>query len=888
MSKSTLVINEENTRVIDYINDKMQKATEVKILVAFITMSGVSAIKEKLLLLNQKGIKCIIITGDYQCFTQPKALEFLNTFSNVEVRMIKDKCFHMKGYIFEVNNRYDMLIGSSNLTQNALTTNEELNVEISAFKDESIANDVINKFNKIYDESLSYEQFIDVYKDQYIQHKNKNIVEVKSSNNIMPNYMQQQALKNLAQVRDNGGNKALVISATGTGKTIISALDVKSFKAKRILFIVHRENIAKAALNTYKQLMPEKDFGLYTGQQKQEANYLFCTIQSLVINLDKFNREEFEYIIFDEIHHGGAKTYQKVLNYFNPQFLLGLTATPQRSDNFNIFEIFDYNIASEINLKQAYEHNLLTPFHYFGVADISLYNERELKIGKNVEYFINKTAYYGYDKEELKGLIFVANQKEALDLQQQLNTNGYKVEALIASSSERLRQDTINKLENGDLHYIITVDIFNEGVDIPSVNQVVLLRPTESAIIYTQQIGRALRKYKEKDYVVIIDFIGNYKNNFLIPIALMQDSSYEKDKLKQLVNGMSNQLISPNLIINFEQIAKEIIIKNIDQSNFSKVALIRKDFEYLRKKLNRIPSLVDFEGEDIISPLRILEASKTYLELKIKLLPKDEIRELNKIVSNQELMLFLEYFSQKITPAKRIDEVLIIERLLKNEISQEQLIKEIKKEYQTYNQERFDNALRHLQKEIFKKISFDYKFKPLVIESNNTLSLINEVKEAYLNNTSFKSEVDDLIRLNKSIYFKKYHNNSKELIQIGSKYTKQEAFKYLLLDFNNSHQVSGYSVFPAEKKALIFITLDDDKYTNIFKDNQLSWYSKESRKLTNKDGALTQEGLIANNKVQTEVFIKEKSEKEYKYIGFVKAVETVGISGKFIECIFRV
>ena len=300
----------------------------------------------------------------------------------------------------------------------------------------------------------------------------------------------------------------MLISATGTGKTYLSAFDVKNIDPKRILFVVHRENIARDAMNTFKNIIKNHTFGIFTGSDKDiNSNYIFSTVQTIHKKeyREMFKPDTFDYIIIDEVHRAGAESYQELMNYFIPSFLLGMSATPERSDNFDIYKMFDYNIAYEIRLQQAMEYNLLCPFHYYGISDFIVDGKNiddktkfnDLITTERINHIINKIELYGHSGNRVRGLIFCSRKTEAVELSIEFNKRGYRTCALTGDDSEIKRQKAIDKLESNDgdsLDYIFTVDIFNEGIDIPKVNQVIMLRPTQSAIVFVQQLGRGLRK----------------------------------------------------------------------------------------------------------------------------------------------------------------------------------------------------------------------------------------------------------------------------------------------------------------------------------------------------------------------------------------------------------
>ena len=490
--------------------------------------------------------------------------------------------------------------------------------------------------------------------------------------------MQVAAIESLNKLRESGEHKGLLISATGTGKTYLSAFELRNYNPKKALFVVHREQIARQALESYKNVFGDtKSMGILSGNSKDlNKEIIFSTIQTLSKDkiLNSFSNDEFDYIIIDEVHKAGANTYQKIVNYFNPDFLLGMTATPERSDDFDIFKMFNYNIAYEIRLKHALEEDLLCPFHYFAISDITVdgaqLNEKSdfkfLVAHERINYIIDTINFYGYCGDRVKGLVFCSNKNEAITLSNIFNSRGYNTVALTGDNTQEERNTAIEKLEqdgkNNSLDYIFTVDIFNEGVDIPSVNQVVMLRPTESSIVFIQQLGRGLRKNKSKEYVVIIDFVGNYDKNFLIPIALSGDRTFNKDTLRKYVLEGS-RIIPGCSTINFDEISKKKIFESIDVANFNDIKLIKESYKSLKQKLGKIPTLYDFDKYEAIDPLRIFDNKNLgSYHIFLKKYEKDYDVQLN---DTEEL--FIEFISKKLASGKRPHELLLLKSILENE-----------------------------------------------------------------------------------------------------------------------------------------------------------------------------------------------------------------------------
>lgn len=880
------LLSNKNEKIIGTLRRELEECDEFIISVAFITESGVTMILEQLRNLNERGVKGQILTGDYLTFTQPKGLKKLMEFENIDIRLVSEEKFHAKGYFFRKKDIWTMIIGSSNLTQTALTVNFEWNLKINSLKDGKIAKNILDNFYNIFNSiSKLTDEKLKEYEENYLMYKsfNKKIkTEEKSliEKEVKPNTMQVQALKNLESLR-NYAKRGLLISATGTGKTYLSGFDVKNAKAEKVLFIAHRKTILSKAKETFETIIKDKKMGIYDGNIREE-NYLFAMIQTMSKkeHLEKFPKDYFDYIVIDEVHHGGAKSYQSLINYFTPKFMLGMTATPERGDNFDIYELFHHNIAYEIRLHDALREELLCPFHYFGISDIEVDGElitektvvKKLTADERVNHIIEKSRFYGYSGDKLHGLIFVSRVEEAIELTEKMKKRGIRCEILTGEDSDNKREKTILDLEEGRIEYIITVDIFNEGVDIPCINQVILLRPTESSIVYIQQLGRGLRKYEGKEYVVILDFIGNYEKNFLIPVAVSQDNSYDKEYMKRFIMNGTDMIPGQSSII-FEEIVKERIFENINKNNFSTKKNIERDFNLLEKQLGRIPILYDFFQRNMIDPSVILKYKKTYDEILRIMRPKIDFGKISPTENN-----YLRYISSFLTPAKRVHEMVILSLILKNKkIEIEEIEKELKDRYNLIEQrENIENGLKHLAKKIFISLSTAKEFYPLIEKYGDYYICCEEFEKSYRENSYFKGLVDDLIKYNLAYVEKNYKQETKESILKYKGYTKQEAFWYLNLDFNNGYQVSGYTVFEKERKVILFITLDDTgisaDYDNTFYDNRrVTWFSKAQRYLE-KNGKITIEGKIAENYYTLEVFIKKKLGENFYYLGQVERV----------------
>lgn len=874
----------KDEKIITTLRKELENCDEFIISVAFITEGGLALILEKLKELENRNIKGKILTGDYLNFTEPKALKRLLNYKNIELKILSKEKFHAKGYFFRKDNLWTLVVGSSNLTQTALTINFEWNLKVNSLENGKIAKDILSSFNDIFERLPKLDlKMIENYEKIYKLSKSYSKAQEKLQNplfkkEIIPNIMQEEALSNLIELRENE-KEGLLISATGTGKTYLSAFDVKKVKPEKMLFIAHRKTIIKKAKYTFESIISNKKMAVYGDENISNADYIFAMVQTLnkKEHLERFPKDYFNYIIIDEVHHSGAKTYQSIINYFKPDFLLGMTATPERSDDFDIYGLFNHNIAYEIRLYDALRENLLCPFHYFGISDITVDGEcidgktsiKNLTLDQRVEHIIEKSRYYGYSGEKLHGLMFVSRVEEANILAEKLNEKGIKSIALTGEHGDSARENAIEKLEKGEIEYLITVDIFNEGVDIPCVNQVILLRPTESSIVYIQQLGRGLRKNENKEFVVVLDFIGNYEKNFLIPTAISQNNSFDKDFMKRFILNGTN-MIPGESSISFEEIVKERIFENINKTNFSTKKNIEHDFELLEKQLGRIPMLYDFFIRNMIEPSVILKFRKDYDSVLKALRPDTEFGVLSELEKN-----FLTFLSSFFTPAKRVHEIVILlEGIKESKVSLKKIEEILEKEYKLKDQkENIENGIKHLSKEIFTSLSTMKGFESILEKIDEEYQIDKNFKKGYENNKYFKDLIDDLIRYNLAYVEKNYKQSGKDSIQKYKQYTKLEGFWQLNLDFNNGYQVSGYMVFEEAKKVIMFVTMEDSSiFDNKFLDQQrFPWFSKNNRCLS-RNNKLTAEGKIAENYYTLEVFVKKSSGESFYYLGQAERV----------------
>jgi len=902
--KPKLLTNKNHESVLSTLLQELKTCNTFTFSVAFITEGGLATLKTMLLDLKIKGIKGRILTSTFLNFNQPKMFKELLKLDNVEVRLTGEKGFHSKGYIFEHKDYYSLIVGSSNLTDSALKANYEWNVFLTSLENGEIINHFKNQFEDAWNLAIPLtKEWIANYKQTYdlqpfIKQITTNALEINTSYltndlakslSVKPNKMQSVALQQLKDLRETGAKKGLIISATGTGKTYLSAFDVRNFAPKKMLFIVHREQILKKAMQDYRTILGgnEDDYGILSGNSKDvNAKYLFATIQTISRDpyLHEFTKDQFDYVLIDEVHKAGADSYLKVINYFEPEFLLGMTATPERTDGFNIYELFDYNIAYEIRLQAALEEDMLCPFHYFGVTDYEKDGElidetaqlKNLVSDERVKHIIEKINYYGHSGDRVKGLMFCSSKDEAGNLSKAFNEAGLKTTVLTGDNTQEEREEAIKKLENGELQYILTVDIFNEGIDIPFLNQIVMLRQTQSSIIFIQQLGRGLRKHNSKDYVSIIDFIGNYKNNYLIPIALSGDQSMNKDNVRR--KTVNTDYIQGVSTINFEEIAKKKIFDAINNTNLSTLKTLKDAYTEVKNRLGRIPTLFDFIEQNSLDPEVIISYSDNYYNFLLKM--KEEVPSLSEYEQAILTMLSKEFLN-----GKRIHEVILIEELLeKSTISKEDYLDKLR-HFGTYIDEATIQSIENIfslnffvQSDIKK-----YGGKPLIKTNNETYEFNEEIQE-FLRDSNYFGYIKDIIKCS---YFKNKKYDRTKPFTLYEKYSRRDVCRLLNWDKNEEGTLNGGRI--KNGSCPIFVNYhkneedSDTKYLDEFLSNDLfQWCSTKKRTIMAKD--INPIIHSTENGVHVHLFVKKHNGegKDFYYLGPVN-VESESASNQKIE-----
>ena len=824
--------------------------------VAFIAESGLSCLVQVLAELKRRGIPGRFLTSTYLNFNTSVAYRKLLEYDNIEVRVYQGN-MHAKGYLFERDDVSTVIIGSSNLTQSALTCNKEWNVLFRSCDRGEVLRGVRKEFDALWSDpntALLTESWIAGY-ERFKEHDSRpqrraagayrenasDGLPQSDGRTLHPNKMQELALQALDVLHKRNEPRALLVSATGTGKTYLSAFDVAKTNPKRILFLAHRKRILDASLKSYKRLLGQQyTYGMYRpGSDGSEYTCQFAMCSTIVRHLDAINPELFDYIVVDEAHRTGSAGYQKIMAYFRPSFYLGMTATPNRTDGYDVFGLFNHVIAYQITLQDALENEMLVPFHYYGIADLSIdYEEADdfalfnkLTSSERVRHVTQKIEEYTVNREDRRGLIFCNRNDEAKSLSEQFNELGYRTIALSGENSDEERDCAIERLESGELEYIFSVDIFNEGIDIPSVNQIVMLRRTESAIVFVQQLGRGLRKDAGKDYTLVLDFIGNYQKNFFVPIALSGDKTYNKDRLRTIVNDGSS-VIPGASTVSFDRISEARIYRAIDGGDFTAAKFLKSEYGDLRQMLGKIPSLMDFDRNGSIDPLLIFKKYGSYHAFLCSCENDYEVRFSDKKCG------VLKFLSQKLANGKRFEDLFMLRELIASaEEKPAELVERAKSKRGVVSRASiFFSAANVLTGEF----SASKGFVPLVMHDESGFHLMREFSEM-LNDSEFKRQVIEVLdfglKRNSETYGSTYKDTS---FVLNAKYTYEEVCRLLGWEKNvNGQNIGGYKFDKETNTFPVFINYDKApdisdtiRYEDRFLSNsELIALSKQGRKM---------------------------------------------------------
>ena len=909
-----LIINEKAKfrNFFIYLKQELLNCKKFYFIVSFIRYSGIQLLISTLDELEKQGIQGEIITSVYLNITDSKALQKLLSYKNIKVKIYNNssESFHTKAYLFEKEKYHSVIIGSSNISQSALYSAEEWNVKLTDSSFFNIYGKSLNQFEKLWHSNEAIELTQD-FIDEYEKYKKSVNVQntfdyrktkIEQENEFVPNSMQKRVLQKLKETRINGNKKGLVISATGTGKTYLAAMDIKQFfeinsntenklfkindkKSKtsniKFLFIAHREELLENAINVFSKILKidKNEFGrIYGGLKEIDKSIIFASIQSLRNCYNEFKPSFFDYIIVDEFHHSMSDSYLKTLSYFNPKFLLGLTATPKRMDGKDILSLCDYNVVDEIGIKEALEEDLIVPFHYFGVNDYMInydnipykngkYNEKilleNLLLNTRTDYIVEKINKFGFDGDELSAVAFCQNIEHAFFMKEEFSKKGYKSAVITANTSSNERSEILEKFKNKKIEILCVVDILNEGIDIPTINLLLFLRPTMSSTIFIQQIGRGLRKAKNKDFVTIIDFIGNHKKDYLL-INYFSSEVDNKDTLftkkEKIINEIKNQFsnIPKSCYVELDRICQNRIIEKIEKINFSSKNILKEMYlDYkaeIGKSEDEFLQIADFDTNIELFQELCLKMHSFYnaqLQFEDSKIFKNE-NEKNPL--NTTEIEFLEYLEKKITLVEPFT-FLIIDYLAtgKEYINNSDLLNkykvffDIKRNFEKhYLLNRIFEEL--MEDEILEKTLYGYRFskKYEKLFSNGKLNEKSTIKSnKKVNKSNFINRLKQLIYLGLNEFKRNDLDEFNENILISYKEYKRVELQ-ILLDSKvpKGSWRAGYA--NTDKDICLFATIDKThilqenlKYDNsLFADDIIQWISQPKTAHTSSVGKM--------------------------------------------------
>ena len=641
--------------------ESMKKAESGDIIVSFLMESGVKMLLQELENTLKRGARIRILTGNYLGITQPSALYLikrkLGDRADLRFYCEKGRSFHPKSYIFHYVDHSELYIGSSNISRSALTSGIEWNYRFSSKKDPENYAEFFHTFEDLFE---NHSIIIDDKElKRYSQNWHRPVVakdldkydfeqdaeDTKIKQMYEPRGAQIEALCALEDTRAEGAKKGLIQAATGIGKTYLAAFDSKPYE--KVLFVAHREEILKQAADSFRNVRNSEDYGFFTGDEKcTDKSVIFASVATLgkseYLNEKYFAPDYFDYVVIDEFHHAVNDQYRKIVEYFKPQFLLGLTATPERMDGKNIYEICDYNVPYEISLKDGINKGMLVPFHYYGIYDETDYTKLHIVRGKYAEEELNKTYignayrhdliykyYCKYGSKQALG--FCCSRKHAEEMAKEFSRRGIPSAAVYSNADGKFsmdRTEAIEKLESGKIKVVFSVDMFNEGVDIPSVDMVMFLRPTESPVVFLQQLGRGLRRSKGKEYLNVLDFIGNYEKAGRVRYLLTGKNKVEK----QAYSPADKTNYPDDCFVDFDMKLIDLFAE-MDKKQQSLRDQIKKEYLRVKELLGRQPSRMDLFTymDDDIYQKAITRSSENPLKKYLEYL-----NELNELTDEQK------------------------------------------------------------------------------------------------------------------------------------------------------------------------------------------------------------------------------------------------------------
>lgn len=947
-----LIINEKAKfrNFFIYLKQELLNCKKFYFIVSFIKYSGIQLLISTLDELEKQGIQGEIITSVYLNITDSKALRKLLSYKNIKVKIYNNssESFHTKAYLFEKEKYHSVIIGSSNISQSALYSAEEWNVKLTDSSFFNIYEKSLNQFEKLWHSNEAIELTED-FVDEYEKYKKSINVQntfdyrktkIEQENEFVPNSMQKRVLGKLKETRENGNKKGLVISATGTGKTYLAAMDIKQFfkiysntenklfeKPKisniKFLFIAHREELLENAINVFSKIIKidKNEFGrIYGGLKEIDKSIIFASIQSLRNCYNEFKPSFFDYIIVDEFHHSMSDSYLKTLSYFQSKFLLGLTATPKRMDGKDILSLCDYNVVDEIGIKEALEEDLIVPFHYFGVNDYMInydnipykngkYNEKvlleNLLLNTRTDYIVEKINKFGFDGDKLSAVAFCQNIEHAFFMKEEFTNKGYKSAVITANTSSNDRVKILEKFKNKKIEILCVVDILNEGIDIPTINLLLFLRPTMSSTIFIQQIGRGLRKAKNKDFVTIIDFIGNHKKDYLL-INYFSSEVDNKDTLftkkEKIINEIKNQFsnIPKSCYVELDRICQNRIIEKIEKINFSSKNILKEMYLDYKAEIGKFEDeflrIRDFDTNIELFQELCLKMHSFYnaqLQFEDSKIFKNE-NEKNPL--NTTETQFLEYLEKKITLVEPFT-FLIIDYLAtgKEYINNSDLLNkykeffDIKRNFEKYYL--LNRIFEELtEDEILEKNLYGYKFskKYKNLFLNKKLNEKNNMKSQQKENKlNFINRLKQLIHLGLNEFKRNDLDEFNENILISYKEYKRVELQ-ILLDSKvpRGSWRAGYA--NTDKDICLFATIDKThifqenlKYDNsLFADDIIQWISQPKTSHNSSVGQMfihhKEKGFKVHIFIRKYAFMNGNKTNPFIYLGNAKYYSSQG------------
>lgn len=856
MGDGLFYTNHAKVRFLDHLCQQIDNCLSFAFTVSFIKRAGLSLIQSHIEAALHRGVHGRIITSTYQNFTDVNSLLYFlhlqNQYPDQFACHLDNECFHdlsgnvagfhSKGYLFTFADDAELLVGSSNITVYALLKNVEWDLASLKSDHPQTWAHACHDFETLWNDTLPLTKtLISQYYTRLCFAVERWDMDYAVANaKIQPNAMQKNALKQLNRIRCMGEDKALIIASPGSGKTYLAAFDAVNFNPRRLLYIVHEGSILRKSLDSFRNVIGSgKRFGIYDGTHRElGCDFLFSTNVTMAAHLELFSPSEFDYIIIDEAHHATASTYQKILQYFHPQFLLGMTATPERMDGADVVSSFGKNVPYELRLRDAIVQGLVVPFHYYGIRDELLsYSDAAVKARlfseqcaseENCELIVNEIEKHRKPGEKLKALAFCRDVSHAIMMAQALS-DYYDTQYLTGRNSVGERIRAYHDLQSDDekLEILFTVDILNEGVDIPGVNMVLFLRPTQSSTIFLQQLGRGLRKYQDKEYVTVLDFIGNdYQRSSQIAFALgslSQNFVLEKQLVGSLVKDDFRQIGMEKyrVEIHIDELSKKEILDQLDHINFHNKRFVQQDYENFKKYIGEssYPCHMDYLNNECAPDLlRFMNMKGAHGKTGSYYGFLKEINEQNLPSFSEEQQDYIKDVSEFL-PLVRPQEYLVLQRLLP---TGKEDIEEVRKYVD-------DNA-PYTTASIFQHVLLVLQDRKLVYIQENEISIPDGIL-----NVEMRQYLEDLLQYGIARYENEFGDKDpSDTFCIWGKYRKNQ-IKLLLL--KNTHDIMlGTDIYDGTVYAYVTVhkasdIKDDLRYADGFLDPQtFLWETKANLK----------------------------------------------------------